>query len=203
MSGPNIFISALNQNGVEIDLFGAPIVAPIEGTWSIFEFALFLALVALPAVISVSLGDSDITSHRPSFRQRINRILFLAAKFALIATIGFSASLDLAYSNTTGYSSFAECSQLLWCFTICLFGFRWAVADQRKRCPVCLRRVTNPASVGLASRTFLGWNGTEMICVGGHALLHVPSLPTSWFSGDRWLYLDSSWDFLFADTLTY
>ncbi len=203
MSDPDISISALNLDGVQIDLFGAPIIAPIEGAWSIFEFALFLALVALPAVISVSLGDSDITSHRPSLRQRINRILFLAAKFALIAAIGFSASLDLAYVNTIGYSPFAECSQLLWCFTICLFGFRWAVADQRKRCPVCLRRVTNPASVGLASRTFLGWNGTEMICMGGHALLHVPSLPTSWFSGDRWLYLDSSWDFLFADSRIY
>ncbi len=203
ISDPTISISALNQDGVEIDLFGAPIVAPIEGAWGIFEFALFLALVALPAVISVSLGDSDITSHRPSLRQRINRILFLAAKLALIAAIGFFASLDLAYVNTIGYSPFAECSQLLWCFAFCLFGFRWAIADQRKRCPVCLRRVTNPASVGLASRTFLGWNGTEMMCVGGHALLHVPSLPTSWFSGDRWLYLDSSWDFLFADSHVY
>ncbi len=203
MSGPTISISALNQDGVEIDLFGAPIYAPIVGAWGIFKFALFLALIALPAVISVSLGDSGVTSHRPSFRQRMNRILFLAAKFALVAAIGFSASLDLAYGTAIGYSPLAECAQLLWCFTICLFGFRWAVADQRKRCPVCLRRVTNPASVGLASRTFLGWNGTEMICVGGHALLHVPSLPTSWFSGQRWLYLDSSWDFLFADTLTY
>ena len=80
MSGPNISISALTQNGIEIDLFGTPIVAPIEGTWSIFEFALFLALVALPAVISVSLGDSDITAHRPSLRQRINRILFPRGK---------------------------------------------------------------------------------------------------------------------------
>ncbi len=136
-------------------------------------------------------------------KQRLNRALFLGAKFALIAAIGFAASLDLAYSNTLGYSPFAECLQLLWCFTICLFGFRWAIADQRKRCPVCLRRVTNPATVGLASRTFLGWNGTEMICMGGHALLHVPSLPTSWFSGQRWLYLDSSWEFLFADSYVY
>ena len=203
MSEPSISVSALNPNGIEIDLVGTPIVATIEGVRSIFEFALFLALVALPAVISVSLGESDVTSHRPSFRQRISRILFLAAKFTLVAAIGFCASLDLAYGNSIGYSSFAECSQLLWCFTICLFGFRWAVADQRQRCPVCLRRVTNPASVGLASRTFLGWNGTEMMCVGGHALLHVPSLPTSWFGGQRWLYLDSSWDFLFADTFTY
>lgn len=203
MTGPGIFISALNQDDIAIDLYGAPIVAPVEGSWGICEFALFLALVALPAVTSVSLGDSHVSAHRPSPRQRLNRILFLGAKFALVAAIGIAASLDLAYSNTIGYSPFAECLQLLWCFTICLFGFRWAVADQRKRCPVCLRRVTNPATVGLASRTFLGWNGTEMICMGGHALLHVPSLPTSWFSGERWLYLDSSWEFLFADSYVY
>jgi hypothetical protein len=29
-------------------------------------------------------------------------------------------------------------------------------------------------------------------------LLHIPGLPTSWFSTQRWLYLDTSWDFLFA-----
>ncbi|WP_348264718.1 hypothetical protein P8935_09305 [Telmatobacter sp. DSM 110680] len=200
MTGSSIGISALNENGISIDLNGSHIDAPVEGPWGIYEFAIFLALVALPAVTSVSLGDSHVSSHRPSMKQRLNRIMFLTAKFALIAAIGYAASLDLAYSNTTGYSPFAECLQLLWGFTICLFGFRWAIADQRKRCPVCLRRVTNPATVGLASRTFLGWNGTEMICMGGHALLHVPSLPTSWFSGQRWLYLDSSWEFLFADS---
>lgn len=203
VSGPALAITARNQDGFAIDLIGTFIVAPVEGPWGIYEFALFLALVALPAVISVSLGDSHVSSHRPSMKQQLNRILFLGAKFALIAAIGFAGSLDLAYSNTIGYSPFAECLQLLWCFTICLFGFRWAVADQRKRCPVCLRRVTNPATVGLASRTFLGWNGTEMICMGGHALLHVPSLPTSWFSGQRWLYLDSSWEFLFGDSCVY
>ena len=203
MSGPGIAISARNQDDTEIDLYGAPIVAPVEGPWCIYEFAIFLALVALPAVTSVSLGDTHVSSHRPSMKQRWSRILFLAVKLILIAAIGCAASLDLAYSNTIGYSPLAECLQLLWCFTICLFGFRWAVGDQRKRCPVCLRRVTNPATVGLASRTFLGWNGTEMICMGGHALLHVPSLPTSWFSGQRWLYLDSSWEFLFADSFVY
>jgi len=28
----------------------------------------------------------------------------------------------------------------------------------------------------------------------------LESLPTSWFSGQRWLYLDSSWEFLFANS---
>jgi hypothetical protein len=82
---------------------------------------------------------------------------------------------------------------------ICLFGLRWVLRDQRQRCPVCLRRLTHPAHVGEASRSFLAWNGTELICAGGHGLLHIPEIQTSWFSTQRWLYLDPSWDVLFAD----
>lgn len=198
-AGPMASIEARDRLDNAMDLYGVPIGIPVEGPWNIYEFSLFLALLALPAVTSVSLGESPVSSHRPSSRQRLWRILFMAAKFALIAAIGFYASLDIAYCSTPQYSPFLECLQLMACFSICLLGFRWAVADQRQRCPMCLRRVSNPATVGLASRTFLGWNGTEMICMGGHALLHVPSLPTSWFGGQRWLYLDSSWEFLFAD----
>jgi hypothetical protein len=196
-------ISARNLEDLLIDLSGTPLTVPIEGPWNLYEFALFLALVALPAVSSVSLGESHLTSHRASVRERVRRFLFLGGKFVLIAGIGLFGSFDIAYCSTSSYSPGAECLQLISCFAICLFGFRWALADQLHRCPVCLRRVTNPASVGLASRTFLGWNGTEMICMGGHALLHVPSLPTSWFSDQRWLYLDSSWQFLFADPGVY
>ena len=198
--GPGSAIAARDRQDNAMDLFGLPLTVPVEGPGTIFSFALFLALLALPAVTSVSLSESQISAHRPSRKQQALRILFLIAKFNLIGAIAYYASLDIAYSYTPEYSSFAECLQLLVCFAICLMGFRWAVADQRQRCPMCLRRVTNPATVGLASRTFLGWNGTEMICMGGHALLHVPSLPTSWFDGQRWLYLDSSWEFLFADS---
>ena len=127
------------------------------------------------------------------------RWLFLGAKLALVASIAYFAALDMAYSQAGTYSEMAELTQLAADFLLCLFGFRWALMDQRQRCPVCLRRVTHPARVGLASQTFLGWNGTEMICTGGHTLLHVPSLPTSWFGAQRWLYLDTSWEFLFAD----
>jgi hypothetical protein len=201
--GPGTAIAARDRLDNAMDLYGVPIAMPVEGPWNVYEFALFLAVLALPAVTSVSLGESQISSHHPSTKQRAWRILFLLAKCVVIAVIGYYASLDIAYCSAPDYSPFAECLQLLACFSICLLGFRWAVADQRQRCPMCLRRVTNPATVGLASRTFLGWNGTEMICMGGHALLHVPSLPTSWFSGQRWLYLDSSWEFLFADPFVH
>jgi hypothetical protein len=196
-------ISARNLEDMLIDLSGTPINAPVEGPWNLYGFALFLALVALPAVSSVSLGETNMTTHRPSAREGFRRFLFLGGKFVLIAGIGLFASFDIAYFSTSSFSPAAECLQLVSCFAICLVGFRWALADQRHRCPVCLRRVTNAATVGLASRTFLGWNGTEMICIGGHTLLHVPAMPTSWFSDQRWLYLDSSWQFLFADSGIY
>jgi len=32
------------------------------------------------------------------------------------------------------------------------------------------------------------WNGTELICVGGHGLLLSPEIATSWFGTQRWLY---------------
>lgn len=203
MPDHGVTIAARDAEDMAIDLYGVPILAPVEGPWGIFRFALFLALVALPAVTSVSLGESQVSSHRPSWKQRTWRALFLAAKFTLVAALGLYGALDAAYFSFAGFSPFGELLQLFACFLICLAGFRWAIADQRQRCPMCLRRVTNPATVGLASRTFLGWNGTELICMGGHALLHVPSLPTSWFGGQRWLYLDSSWEFLFGDSYVY
>jgi hypothetical protein len=123
---------------------------------------------------------------------------FLSAKLTLLLPIVYFASLDLAYGHSTLDPVRAMYIQLITSFSLCLFGFRWVLHDQRQRCPVCLRLVTNPAHVGQPSRTFLAWNGTELMCSGGHTLLHVPGLPTSWFSTQRWLYLDPSWEFLFA-----
>ena len=200
MLGDHVPIAASDADANELDLCGVSFANRFQGPWGIYRFSLVLALLALPAVTSVTLGESNYSAHRPSRKRTLIRWTFLGAKFALIAAIAYFASLDLAYWHASTYSPLAELLQLVWCFTICLFGFRWALSDQRHRCPVCLRRVTHPAQVGLASRTFLGWNGTEMMCMGGHTLLHVPSLPTSWFSGQRWLYLDTSWEFLFADS---
>jgi hypothetical protein len=199
MIGQSVPITVQGPGDSDIDLAGVSFCPQSENPWSTFEFALFLALLALPAVTSVTLSESNFSSHRPGLKRRFVRWLFLMAKLSIIAAIGCYASLDLAYSGIDIASPWAPFVQLVASFVICLFGFRWAVADQRQRCPVCLRRVTHPARVGIASCTFLGWNGTEMVCLGGHTLLHVPSLPTSWFGAPRWLYLDHSWDFLFAN----
>jgi hypothetical protein len=199
MYNRSISITTFSPDGRELILRGEDMEAPASGSLPIFAFALFLAILALPAVTSVSSSESQFATHRPSLRSRVNRWTLLASKLTLIAGIAYFAALDIAYALFADFSPSAEFLQFAATFCICLFGLRWALVDQSHRCPVCLRHVTHPAQVGIASWNFLGWNGTEMICMGGHALLHVPSLPTSWFSGQRGMYLDTSWDFLFAD----
>lgn len=156
-------------------------------------FANFLAIIAaaclaLPATTPLSLGEY------PAKRSSFRRWIFLSIKFALIAVMVYCWALDLAYFSS-GHSS----GGLLVIASLagCTLAFRWALRDQRQRCPVCLRLLGNPAHIGQHSRSFLEWSGTELMCAKGHGLLHVPETPTSWFSTQRWLYLDPSWSGLF------
>jgi hypothetical protein len=164
---------------------------------SIFLFALLLACLALPATTSLPLGEYPAHSNHVPWTTRIRRWVFLSAKFILIVPIVYFGSFDLAYSNSSMSVGTSEPLEAFSAFWALLFAFRWALRDQRKRCPVCLCTLTNPARVGQFSRNFLAWNGTELVCLSGHGLLHVPDIPTSWFSSQRWLYLDPSWRALF------
>jgi hypothetical protein len=191
-------ITAYKGNDTEDDLLGVALdqQAPLPST--VFLFALLLALLALPAITSVTLDETSVSSHRTSWPRRVYRWGFLSAKIALLLPIVYLSSIDIAYWNPGLAPSTMVCIQVAAGFAGCLFGLRWALKDQQQRCPVCLRKVEHPAQVGQASRTFLDWNGTELMCMDGHTLLHVPGLPTSWFGAQRWLYLDTSWRFLFA-----
>lgn len=163
-----------------------------------FLFALLLACLALPATTSLPLGEYPAHSNQVPWSTRIRRWAFLSVKFILIVAVAYCGSLDVAYWSSSTPTGTSELVELFVSFWGQLFGFRWALRDQRKRCPVCLCTLTHPARVGQFSRNFLAWNGTELVCLSGHGLLHVPDIPTSWFSSQRWLYLDPSWNGLFS-----
>jgi hypothetical protein len=193
-------IAATRPDGSEDDLLGVSLEEWRPSPEALYLFAVFLALLALPAITTVSLGEYSVNQQKTSWTRRLHRWSFLAAKAALLLPILYFVSLDLAYACPSIGRENQGYIQLVSTFGMCLFGLRWVLKDQRQRCPVCMHCVTHPAQVGQASRTFLDWNGTEMMCMGGHTLLHVPSLPTSWFGAQRWLYLDTSWNFLFASS---
>ncbi len=164
-----------------------------------FLFVLVLACLTLPATTSLTLGEYSENRNHLNTGNKIRRWAFLAAKIALVLVIVGFISIDLAHLSRSINSLSAEYVQLGTSLCGFQFAFRWVLSDQRKRCPKCLSLLTNPTYVGQSSRNFLAWNGTELICLGGHGLLHIPDMPTSWFSAQRWLYLDPSWSGLFSD----
>jgi hypothetical protein len=159
---------------------------PMHGPLLAMLYLAMMALPALPAITSLRLGE--VPSNRHAWRW-----VFFAAKIALLLPIVFFGTLDLA--SMTGMKIFAGPLHFI------LIGnaaaFRWALIDQRRRCPECLRLLAHPARIGLPSQTFLAWYGTEFVCVKGHGLLHVPEIPTVSFRTQSWMHLDPSWSGLF------
>lgn len=82
---------------------------------------------------------------------------------------------------------------------IYVFVVRAIFADQRRRCPRCLRYLGSPVAIGSAAETFLHWYGTESICVRCCALMEMPDVSCSYWAEHRLLPLDSSWAEVFSE----
>jgi hypothetical protein len=150
-----------------------------------------LCLLILSANIPLALGEYPANLHSPRGVMRLRRWIFLVIKIVLLLVIVGCGSFDLASIVSV------DLYPTGWLVGLIL-GLRWALIDQRQRCPVCLRLLGNPTRIGGPSRTLLEWYGTELICAQGHGLLYVPEIPTSCYSTQRWQYLDPSWSSLFS-----
>lgn len=73
----------------------------------------------------------------------------------------------------------------------------WVLADQRARCPVCLRRLDLPVTLGSWSSVF-DPSSTELLCDQGHGALVLPE--SSIGAPERWTRLDDSWKSLFSQS---
>jgi hypothetical protein len=151
---------------------------------------IFVACVVLPATTSLALGEYPANPYSPARARRVRRWIFLGIKLSLIVMIVFCGTLDLA--QIAGVPALQPHVALLGY----ILAFRWALIDQRRRCPVCLRLLANPVRIGRAGQTILEWSGTELVCTKGHGLLHLPEIATT-YSAQRWLDLDASWSSLF------
>ncbi len=152
-------------------------------------FIVGIALFILPIFTRLELGEypSNVTACFKGIRSR--RWIFLGLKVALILPVVFLGTIDLA----PGIGSIQPLLALIGY----VFGFRWILIDQRQRCPVCLRLLTNPARIGQRASSLLEWYGTELMCTRGHGLLHISEASTISFGTQRWIDLDQSWRPLF------
>ncbi len=71
----------------------------------------------------------------------------------------------------------------------------WSFADQRRRCPECLRLLTLPTTSGSRS-SVLDAVTTQYVCENGHGSLTVPESETA--PAQQWVKLDDSWQDLFT-----
>lgn len=119
--------------------------------------------------------------------------LFLMMKISLLLPVFYCA---LALMSVV---DFPPLTLVLLALNFALFC--WAFADQKGRCPVCLRPLVDPIRVGCAAKTFLEWYGSESMCAHGHGLLHRPEASASYCGNGTWLPLDDSWAPLFSKEL--
>ncbi len=153
---------------------------------------LLISCLVLPAT-RLAMGRAPNHGHPMPWPGRLRRGIFLALKIALVQPILFCGFVVLLWIGPV----LPLAAQLGIC-AIWILTFRWVMTDQRRRCPVCLRLLSDPVRIGTPSETFLEWYGAESMCSRGHGLLHVPEISTSYSGGQEWLSLDASWRSLFS-----
>jgi hypothetical protein len=143
----------------------------------------------LLAAIRVAMGRSAREPHPMTWRVRLRLGAFLALKIALIQPFLFCVMLASALTPVAK----------LGLFLFLVLPCRWVWTDQLRRCPVCLRLLSDPIRIGSASQTFLEWYGAESTCSRGHGLLHISEVPASYSTQPEWLALGESWSELFPE----
>ncbi len=134
-------------------------------------------------------------------RQRIRWWAFFAAKSAALTAatyllVWLAVHGLLGWVGGTVYPMADEAA--FWTFLpLAIAVLTWSIADQQKRCRVCLRRLTMPVDVGRPGSVLLNFAGTEMVCEVGHGTLYVPESEANSLERDRWRTLDASWAELF------
>jgi hypothetical protein len=168
-----------------------------ERVHSVFgSFALGVLLAAVMAIAGLR------PAWPPFERQSFARGIFFSVKTSLLLAAVLLAGLEFTRASSItmiGGTDLATEPLTTWLYLIASMGaLTWSIFDQRRRCRVCLRRLGLAMHVGCPGCLLLNWAGTELVCIEGHGMLHVPEMVSSWQEAERWTALDESWLDLFA-----
>jgi hypothetical protein len=150
-----------------------------------------LSSLSLPA-LRLAMGPASTHRQPTGWAARLRRGIFLALKIALVHPVMLCGFLLADWIQPVA----PVATILIGALWILLL--RWVLIDQRRRCPVCLRLLSEPVRIGAPSQTFLDWYGAESMCTRGHGLLQEPEISTSYSGARQWLELDASWRDLFV-----
>jgi hypothetical protein len=130
-------------------------------------------------------------------RQAIRYWAFFFAKAVLLLGAMTMLAVELAARNALSLhtpSKFVLSLLIDWASILAtLLILRWAVLDQSRRCPVCLRRLGMPVTSGSWSSALIEPASTELLCDQGHGALRVSDSYTTLGEIQRWIALEDSW----------
>jgi hypothetical protein len=126
---------------------------------------------------------------------------FFPVKAALLLGVMTALAAELAAHNALSLhpSKFWLSLLIDWASVLgTLLLLRWAILDQSRRCPVCLRRLGVPVSSGSWGSSLLEPVSTEMLCDQGHGALRFGESHTTLGEIHRWIAMEDSWRELLA-----
>jgi hypothetical protein len=191
------FISILQKDGLEgwNSLIDVSLVQQrVRDVFISFGFAVGMAAIITGVALRFRISLFE--------KKGLLQAGFFCAKTGLALLSVLLAGLEFthapAITMTGGTDLWAE-PLSTWLFLMASMGvLAWSILDQRRRCRVCLGKLGLAAHVGCPGCILLDWAGTELVCMEGHGMLHVPEMASSWHEPERWTALDESWDGLFA-----
>jgi hypothetical protein len=164
--------------------------------------ALSFIISVFVAAVSLGLAAALLQWLRSCWRLRsyswaaLRYWAFFFAKSALLAAGVATACAELSAWNTLGLHSNKFVLSLLadWLVVLgVLLAFQWAILDQARRCPVCLRLLSSPFTSGSCSSALIEPASTELLCDQGHGTLCVSDSYTTLGEIRRWVTLEDSW----------
>jgi hypothetical protein len=153
---------------------------------------LLLTVLALPTV-GLVIGCAPARHPPAPWWRWFCRGVFFALKIALVQPMMLCGFVLIVWIGPV-----VALAPQLAVFASWYLLLRWVLLDQRNRCPVCLRLLTQPVRIGAPSQTFLEWYGFEAMCSLGHGMLQVSATPASYAERAEWHRLDDSWSTLFS-----
>ncbi len=183
---------------------GAFRVAPLQrslGPSLQIPLLVFLGGVALAVTIALVQTARSVRREGTLAAAVARYWLFFAGKVVLVAGAALAVEVELAAANALNpYPSRFVFGLLLdWASVVfVLLMLRWAMLDQSRRCPVCLRSLGVPVSSGSWSSPLLAPATTEMLCDQGHGALTIAETESSFGEIRRWIAMEDSWRELLA-----
>ena len=174
-------------------------VAPLD---EYLRPALGFILSVFVAAVSLGLAAALLQWLRSCWRLRscswtaLRYWAFFFAKSALLAAVVATVCAELSAWHTLGLHSYKFVVSLVadWLVVLgVLLAFQWAILDQARRCPVCLRLLSTPFTSGSWSSSLIEPASTELLCDQGHGTLCVSDSYTTLGEIRRWVTLEDSW----------